>query len=212
MSETQDTVAEPVTETEVLHDNGTATASEEAAASDVKETKEESVAREAYEQLQKELNQTKQELNLRRNKEKELEAKRLEESGEYKTLADQYKQELDEIRASQEKAEQERESKEFRSEILKQYPEAVQEIANDLDLWWDTPGTAEEAKEQLATKLDKIAAKVGAPKTTVEAPEDAPEVLANNPSTSPVEDTELDRLKKMSLDDLKKILPKAESR
>ena len=207
MSEEKDTVAEEVTETESPQIDGTASQSESADPS--VETEEEKVDREAYEQLQKELNKTRQELNLRRNKEKELEAEKLKETGQYKELAEKLQSELNEIKAKDEEAQRQKEAEEFRKSILDQYPNQVKEIAQDLNLWWDDPQNFEEAEAQLKTKLDALANRVGAQAQETQE-EEEPQISSNNPA--PREQSEIDQLKQYSAEELAKILPRADSR
>lgn len=210
MSELEDTVAEEVTETEQAQVDGTA--SQSVSADPSVETEEEKVDREAYEQLQKELNKTRQELNLRRNKEKEFEAEKLKETGQYKELAEKLQSELDEIKAKEEEAERQSEAEDFRKSILDQYPKQVKEIAQDLNLWWDDPQNFEEAEAQLKTKLDALTTRVGAQVPDVTQDEDIPEISSNNSATAPGELSEIDQLKKYSAKELEKILPRADAR
>lgn len=182
MPEGNDTVTpaeKPVaTETEPSKVTGTAVdePTQDPAANEVTDQ----VDKTALEQLQKELNQAKQELNLRRNKEKELEAKRLEESGEYKELADKYKQELDDRTAKDEEIQRQKEAEDFRNKILSEYPQEVREAANELGLYWDNPENLEDAEAQLKEKVDKLASRISANPNKNDEP--APEVHANNPA------------------------------
>jgi len=133
-------------------------------------------------QLQKELDKLRMELNMRRNKEKEEELKRLEDTDNYKELADRYKAELEEAQRRQEEQEAVEEARKFRDEVLASYPdEKTREAANrllkenDTALNWGNADTYEAARAELNRQLDAL--------KEVVSPEGAqPEVDANNPA------------------------------
>jgi chromosome segregation ATPase len=212
MQTEQDTTAE-VVETEVSDVNSPleTTDSSEAVASETKIDPE-------VERLQKERDQARMRANQLENEAKqareaaaEAERKRLEEAGDYKSLAERLQQEKEEREAAEAakaqeakqadeaKAQQER-IQTLRQEVLDKFPANVQELAKSLDLWWGEASTEADAQAQLETKLKALQA------TLPGQPE--PEIHANNPAG------EVDGIpfQELSLEDMRKQLPRAESR
>lgn len=213
MSEVNDTVAEPVTETEPSVDNGTV---DEPIVEQTSEVTEEQtgIDKAAYEEAlhkaseaEKELNKARQELNLRRNQEEKAKLDGLSD----KERADALQERLDAIDAEKAEQTKQQEAEEFRKEILGRFAKEVQEAAADINLWWDNPQTLDEAEQQLTAKAEKLAARIGAPKSTDGEEESGPEIHANNPAMD-ASPSELERLQGMGWKEMRKILPKADSR
>jgi hypothetical protein len=122
------------------------------------------------------------ELNMRRNREREEELKRLEDTDNYKELAERYRAELEEIQKAQAEQEALEEARKFRDEVIASYPdEKTKEAAkrliaeNDLALSWGNAETFEAARSELNKQLDAL--------RDIVNPEGAqPEVDANNPA------------------------------
>lgn len=212
MPEEQDNVVteEVAPESEASAVNGTEEeTSTDSVAAEAQQQDEESEA----EKLRKENNKLQMELNLRRKREKELEEakkqaelKALEDQGEYKTVAEKLQEEL----AAYKKKEEEQTINGLRDSVLNEFPKEVADAARDLDLWWGEAETTDDAQEQLRTKLQALAKRLVVEKKQ----EDDEEITVhpNNPNINSGALTEAEQLAAMSVDELRKILPKADSR
>lgn len=133
-------------------------------------------------ELQKELDKLRMELNMRRNKEKEEEMKRLEDSDNYQEIAERYKAELEETRRQQEEQEAIAEARKFRDEVINSYPdEKTREAAkkliakNESAFNWGDADTYETARTNLTEQLDTF-------RNVVNPEGPQPEIDANNPA------------------------------
>lgn len=143
------------------------------------------------EQLQKELDKLRMELNMRRNKEKEEELKRLEDTDNYKELADRYRAELEDVQREREEQEALTEARNFRDEVIASYQdEKTREAAkrllkeNEAALSWGNADSYEAARVELNRQLDTL-------KDVVNPSQPQPDVDANNPA--PQEKAQIDR-------------------
>jgi len=141
--------------------------------------------------LQKELDKLRMELNMRRNKEKEEELRRLEDTDNYKELADRYKAELEETQRQREQEEALDEARKFRNEVIDSFEdEKTREAAkkliaeNELALSWGDADSYEAAREQLNKQLSTL-------RDVVNPAQPQPEVDANNPA--PQGEAQIDR-------------------
>jgi len=141
--------------------------------------------------LQKELDKLRMELNMRRNKEKEEELRRLEDTDNYKELADRYKAELEETQRQREQEEALDEARKFRNEVIDSFEdEKTREAAkrliaeNELALSWGDADSYEAAREQLNKQLNTL-------RDVVNPAQPQPEVDANNPA--PQGEAQIDR-------------------
>lgn len=204
MPEAKDTATEEVAETEASQVTGTEV--DESTVVPEAEEAQDKVDKAEYEAKLKEINKLQQELNLRRNKEKELELKNLEETGKYKDAYEKLKAEEAIREEEAAKAAQEKEVKDIRDGVLKEFPE-VADVAEKLDVWWDpTVENYEDAKVSLREKLETLQQKLS-PKQE----ENQPEIDGNNPVTR-YGDEELDKLFSLSAEEMRKQLPKADPR
>jgi chromosome segregation ATPase len=131
------------------------------------------------------------ELNMRRNKEKEEELRRLEDTDNYKELADRYKAELEETQRQREQEEALDEARKFRNEVIDSFEdEKTREAAkrliaeNELALSWGDADSYEAAREQLNKQLSTL-------RDVVNPAQPQPEVDANNPA--PQGEAQIDR-------------------
>lgn len=218
MPEAIDTVTPEVPETVAPEVNGTESADAGATVTPVvTETPVPDPAE--VERLQKELNKAQQEINLRRNQQKELETaqataerERIAKESDAEVRASFYQKQLEEreaLDATREEervaAEQQKEVDTFRDKIISEYPQSVQDLAKTLGTNWDDAADYPGAEAQLRAKLDAIKAIV--PST----PDEGPEIHPNNPSSDPGL-TEIDKLKNLSAKELRKLLPIASDR
>lgn len=208
MPEANDTVVtEPVaTETEASLVNGTDVDESTASDTPVEQVEQDKDWKAEAERLAREQNKLQQELNLRRNKEKELERKALEETGQFKEAYEKLLAEREEEERVREQERLVQEAEAARDEVLKDYDEEVARVAKELNIWWDEAQDYEGAKESLRAKLDKI--KAVRPTAPVEE-EDDTVIHPNNPVLGP-EKTELERLSKLTAAEMRELLPKAD--
>jgi arginyl-tRNA synthetase len=202
----------------VVEANGTqdATSEDSGQTTDIKEV----TVDPAVEELRKERDQARMRANQLENEAKqakeaaaEAERKRLEEAGDYKAIAEQLQREKEERAAEEARKAQEAADKaeedakkarvdELRQEVLDQFPENIKELAKTLGIWWDEAGTEAEAQAQLKTKLEALQASQPA------VEEQEPTIHANNPAG------EVDGVpfQNLSLEEMRKQLPRADSR
>lgn len=170
------------------------------------------VSKEEYEKLQKNLEKMKMERNMLRNKTEEEHKARLEEEGEFKTLYEETKAELEAIRQQDEQRDIAEYNNNLREQFIDEYSDPkVKEAAKALlknnpnNLWWNGEAQNEiEAKEQVFKQLDAIKETLGILGDTEGQEESAPSVHANNPST-PI-DSELSRYNNMSFEEMREAL------
>lgn len=164
-------------------------------------------------ELEKERDQARMRANQLENERKEAEKAerdKLKEGGEWETLAQRLLREKEERELADakrrdeelaEKAERERQEQVngLRDEVLGEFPENVQALAKKLDLWWDNAENVPSAQASLREKLKELQDSL--------PQELGPSHHANNPLSEP--DPEF---REMSLDEMRKILPKADPR
>lgn len=138
------------------------------------------------EEMRKQLQKLEMERNMLRNKQQEEEIKRLEETENYKELAEKYQSELTQVQQAQESEKAIAEARKFRNEVIDSYPDTkTKEIAkkllakNEQAITWGDVETFDDAKVQLIEQLDAIKETV-----STEAPEQDPVVGGNNPAPS----------------------------
>lgn len=213
----------PQGENENLDSQGTTEAPATGSASEIEGpesieegVKPDAISAEEYAKLQKRLQQTEMERNNLRNKQEAERLKALEEQGEWEKIAKENQEKLDAIEAEREAAESVKEATALREKIISEYPnEAVRKAAkalierNPSNIAWGDVGSEEEAKSSIFTQLDALQESMGL--STESDSDEGYEVSANNPSTG-LGNPELDKLKSMSADDLRKILPIADTR
>lgn len=129
-------------------------------------------ARKEAEQARMRANQLENELRQAKEAEEARKAKELEEKEEFKSLYEQTKSQLEEIKTAQEKAQRETEINAAKSEVFNGFSQEVIEIAEEAGM--SLSDTSDEAKAQLKEKLEKIQTKVA--KDNGNTP--------NNPSTT----------------------------
>lgn len=203
MPEDQDTAASQAAETETSTVNGTPV--EESTTGPVAQEAQDKVDKAEYEKVQKELNKVNQELNLRRNREKEIERETLEKAGDLQGVNETLKREIAELQAQREADELKSLTESVRSKVLSEFSAQTQKLARDLNITWDGELTADEAGVQLRNKLTALESTIGGAKDT----QGSPTVHANNPQT--VDDVSFDP-HTAPLAELEKLLPKADPR
>lgn len=160
---------------------------------DVRESEsiaEEAISKDEYEKLQKELDQIKMERNMLKNKTQEEHKARLEEEGEFKSLYEETKTELEAIRVEAERKEAESYNQSLRDKFIEEYSDSkVKEAAKALlknnpnNLWWGSDAANEvDAKDQIFKQLDSLKETLGVI-TEEKQEQDDTSVHANNPST-----------------------------
>lgn len=177
----------------------------------------EAISKEEYDKLQKELKKLEMERNHLRNKQEEERRKQLEESNEFKTLYEETQAKLAEIEAEKEAEQTRKAAEDLRESFINDYPdEAVRKAAkalierNPSNIAWGDVESEEQAKAQIFEQLDALKETLGV-LNTEQSDEDYPEIHANNPATDQP-NREIDKLKSMSADELRKILPIGDTR
>jgi len=170
------------------------------------------------EQERKERQKIEMERNQLKNKQEEERKARLEEEGKYKELAEEAQAELERLRAEKQQEEDIAAANKLRDSIISEYPnEAVKKVAkamieeNPYNLVWGQVETEEQAKAELNKQLDKIGQALGQEQGAEPVEEEQPFVHPNNPASDGGELT-IDKMRNMSADELKKILPRADAR
>ncbi len=123
-------------------------------------------------------NQLQNQIDEAKKAEEARTAKELEEKQEFKSLYEQEKAKLQEIETEREVQARKAEIETASSEVLKEFPDAVKEIAKEAGL--SVLDNSEEAKASFNAKLDSIAAKL--PQA---------QVSPNNPGTPTPNNTNL---------------------
>jgi len=130
------------------------------------------------ERLKKEAEQARMEANQARNEAARIKAeqdaakqKQLEEKEEFKTLYEQTQSQLDEIKAREEARERQSVIDAAANEILKEFPENVQKLAQTTGL--SLTDDSEAAKAEFSEKLKEVQSQVGTSQPSV----------ATNPNT-----------------------------
>jgi hypothetical protein len=177
----------------------------------------EAISREEYDKLQKELKKLEMERNHLRNKQEEERRKQLEESNEFKTLYEETQAKLAEIEAQKEAEETLKSAQKLRESFINEYPdEAVRKAAkalierNPSNIAWGDVETEDQAKTQIFEQLDALKETLGIIGSE-DTEEPYPQINPNNPATSQG-NPELDKLKSLSSDELRKVLPHADIR
>ena len=149
--------------------------------------------RKEKEQADLRIRQLENERQARETADREAEAARLKQNEEYKTLYEKSNAELERIREESETKERQATLSTATSDVFKDYPQAVQDIAKTTGL--SLSDDSELARAALKEKLDSLQTVVGG--TT-------PQVTSSNPSTAaPVatgEPTTLGRPRQLGID------------
>lgn len=175
----------------------------------------EPISREEYEKLQKEFQKLEMERNNLRNKQEEERRKALEEQGNWEQIAKEREEELQRIREEQEAQEARNAAEQLRKKFIDEYPdEAVRKAAkaliekNPTNLAWGDVETEDQARAAVTAQLDALKETMG---ILSSEQDDQPDIDSNNPMPSSG-DPEIDKLRNMSADELRKVLPIAEDR
>lgn len=156
----------------------------------------------------KRADQAEMERNLRRKEAEEAKVKALEETERYKEANEELKKQAEEREAEESAAREQKQVDELRGKIISEFPTEVQEIAKDLNLYWDSSATnTAEAETQLREKLGKIQARIG---QVDDEGTFTPRINANNPD--PNEGTGGKKFEDMTSEEMRAILPKAPAR
>lgn len=212
---------DPVTPTgETADQSNLGTTSEETPPTTGSETPtppEETVSKAAFETLRQEKDKIAQERNLLRNQARTAEVEALEKSGQIEQANTALKAELADIKRQQEEEQTQREARQFRTEVLKEYPNAkVREAAEKLiaknpsNLVWSDGASQEQAKRELTEQLDSLAEVLGTPDAQADTGSQGT-VHPNNPAAS-VQGKTTEELLKLDSKELAKLLPHAEAR
>ena len=209
-------------ETDVIQDHGTnsensTTGSEGNEGSEsVEEGKApNTISREEYEKVQKELQKLEMERNQLRNKQEEDRKKALEEQGNWKQIAEENQAKLEQIELEREQANAVKEASALRESFIDAYPdETVKKAAkalierNPSNLSWGDVETEDQAKENIFSQLDALKETLGIISEAKDDEDFSPEILANNPSTN----TNTDPVETLSWEKMRELLPKADPR
>jgi len=149
--------------------------------------------RKESEQRDLRIRQLENEKTARDNADREAEAKRLKENEDYKALFERTNAELEKIRTDKEAQDREAQVTAATNDVLKDYPEAVREVAKTTGL--TLSDDSELARASLKDKLDNLQKVVGV---------SAPTVESSNPTTAAPaatsEQTTLGRPKQLGID------------
>lgn len=157
---------------------------------------------------EKEAEKAKMERNMRRKEAEEAKVKALEETERYKEANEELKKQIEQREAEEAEAAETKQVEELRGQIISEFPKEVQEIAKDLNLYWDATATnTAEADTQLRAKLTAIQSRLG---ETDDDGNFTPRINANNPA--PDEGTDGKRFEDMTSDEMRKVLPIAPPR
>lgn len=205
MPEAEATVTPEVTETIAPEVNGTEVdaSTETPTTEEVKTEVAETVDKAEYERLKKEYDKSQQEINLRRNKEAQIKREALEEAGKIEEAYEALKAELAAKEALSEKEREQKELEDLKESVFKEFPDEIAKLGKSLNVTWDSAQTFDEAKEQVRAKLTALQ---GALKPA-EVEEDV-EIHANNP----LGEVNGKPFESLSLEEMRKVLPKADSR
>jgi chromosome segregation ATPase len=193
-----------------------ATGTEEQSEGTVSKAEIESLKQE-LERVRKEASSTAQERNLLRNQIKTAEQKALEESGQIEQAYQKLKSDHEALQAQQEADRAQAEAKTFRDKVIAEYTNPkVREVAQKLidknpqNLVWTDGATPDEAKTQILDQLNSLAAVIGTSDDSGETTTTTTQgtVNPNNPQV----DLGGKRPEDMTLEELQKVLPKADQR